>query len=41
MPALAHDMLSCDPDMLKAYKRVIDDGYATTFGEGLRIEGDA
>ena len=37
--ALAKDMLSCDPDVLKAYKRVIDDGYATTFGEGLRIEG--
>ena len=27
-------MLSCDPDVLRAYKRVIDDGYATTFGEG-------
>ena len=38
--ALAKDMLSCDPDVLKSYKRVIDDGYATTFGEGLRIEGD-
>jgi enoyl-CoA hydratase len=38
--ALAHDMLSCDPEVLRAYKRVIDDGYATTFGEGLRIEGD-
>jgi enoyl-CoA hydratase len=36
--ALAHDMLSCDPEVLRAYKRVIDDGYATTFGEGLRLE---
>ena len=36
--ALATDMLSCDPDVLRAYKRVIDDGYATSFGEGLRIE---
>jgi enoyl-CoA hydratase len=38
--ALAKDMLSCDPDVLKSYKRVIDDGYATTFAEGLRIEGE-
>ncbi len=36
--ALAADMLSCDPEVLRAYKRVIDDGYATTFAEGLRIE---
>jgi enoyl-CoA hydratase len=36
--ALAADMLSCDPDVLRAYKRVIDDGYATSFGDGLRIE---
>jgi enoyl-CoA hydratase len=36
--ALAHDMLSCDPDVLRGYKRVIDDGYATSFGEGLRLE---
>jgi enoyl-CoA hydratase len=36
--ALAADMLSCDRDVMLAYKRVIDDGYATTFGDGLRIE---
>jgi len=36
--ALAQDMLSCDHQVLRAYKRVIDDGYATTFGEGLRTE---
>ncbi|HXJ35662.1 MAG TPA: enoyl-CoA hydratase [Candidatus Eisenbacteria bacterium] len=36
--ALARDMLSCDPEVLRAYKRVIDDGFATTFGEGLRLE---
>jgi len=35
---LAKDMLSCDPDVLRAYKSVIDDGYATSFAEGLRIE---
>jgi enoyl-CoA hydratase len=36
--ALARDMLSCDPDVLRAYKRVIDEGYAMTFGDGLRLE---
>jgi enoyl-CoA hydratase len=36
--ALAHDMLSCDPEVLRGYKRVIDEGYATSFGEGLRLE---
>jgi enoyl-CoA hydratase len=36
--ALAQDMLSCDPDVLRSYKRVIDDGYATTFADGLRLE---
>jgi enoyl-CoA hydratase len=36
--ALAADMLSCDRDVMLAYKRVIDDGYAATFADGLRIE---
>ena len=35
---LGHDMASCDPVLLKNYKRVIDDGFATGFGEGLRLE---
>jgi enoyl-CoA hydratase len=35
---LARDMLSCDPDVLRAYKRVIDEGYAATFAEGLDLE---
>ena len=35
---LARDMLSCDPDVLRAYKRVIDEGHATTFAEGLDLE---
>ena len=26
---------------MRAYKRVIDDGYAQTFAEGLRLETDA
>ena len=36
--ALAQDMRSCDPDVLRAYKRLIDDGFATTFSEGIRTE---
>ena len=36
--ALARDMLSVIPSMLVSYKRVIDDGYAASFGEGMRIE---
>jgi len=39
--ALAADMLSCDPAVMRAYKRVIDTGYAETFGNGLRIEAEA
>lgn len=35
---LASDMLSTLPHMLPAMKKVIDDGYATTFGEGLKLE---
>jgi len=36
--ALARDMLGCVPDVLRRYKRVIDEGFATGFGEGLRLE---
>jgi len=36
--ALARDMLSVIPEMLVSYKRVIDEGYAASFGDGLRIE---
>ena len=35
---LGHDMSSCDPDMLKKYKAVIDDGYAMSFGDAMRLE---
>ena len=35
---LAQEMATCDPGMLRNYKRVIDDGFATSFGEGLRLE---
>lgn len=39
--ALAADILSCVPETMRAYKRVIDEGYATTFAEGLRLETKA
>ena len=35
---LARDMLSALPDMLVAYKRLIDDGYAMDFHDGLAEE---
>ena len=35
---LAHEMATCDPDLLRNYKKVIDDGLATTFGDGLELE---
>lgn len=38
---LAEDMLSCEPSMVPAYKRVIDEGFAETLREGRRIEGAA
>jgi enoyl-CoA hydratase len=34
-------MMSCHPQVMPQYKRLIDDGFSATFGEGLRIEGDA
>jgi len=36
--ALARDMLSCIPEMLSSYKRVIDRGFSENLGEGRRIE---
>jgi enoyl-CoA hydratase len=39
--ALARDMLSCDPVVMRAYKRVIDEGFAQSLTDGLRIESDA
>ncbi len=39
--ALAQDMRSCAPEVVRAYKRVIDEGFATTFADGLRIEAVA
>jgi len=37
---LARDMLSVDQDMLPVYKKLIDDGFATSFGEGLKLEAE-
>jgi enoyl-CoA hydratase len=39
--ALAADMLGCVPEALRGYKRVIDAGFATTFSEGMAMEGRA
>jgi enoyl-CoA hydratase len=38
--ALAADMRSCEPEVMRAYKRVIDAGYAETFGRGLALESE-
>lgn len=35
---LAEDMLSVEPDMLVRYRKLIDDGYAATFEDGLAME---
>lgn len=35
---IAADMLGCSSGLPAAYKRVIDAGFATTYGEGLRAE---
>ncbi|MBI3801798.1 MAG: enoyl-CoA hydratase [Deltaproteobacteria bacterium] len=39
--ALAKDMQSCVPEMLRNLKRVIDEGFAATLSEGLQIEHQA
>jgi enoyl-CoA hydratase len=38
--ALARDMANIDPAMLAAYKTLIDDGYAMSFGQGLALEAE-
>ena len=35
---LAHEMASCDPALLRNYKRVIDDGFAIEFGAAQKLE---
>src|SRR5262249_49820397 len=39
--ALAQDIRSCPQDVVRAYKRVIDEGFARTFADGMRIEAKA
>ena len=39
--ALATDMLGCDSETLRGYKRVLDVGFSTTLSEGLVVEGRA
>ncbi len=39
--ALAHDMASIDTTFLKRYRRLIDEGYATTFEGGMALEQEA
>jgi enoyl-CoA hydratase len=36
--ALARDIATADPAMVRGYKRLIDDGYALPFAEGLALE---
>ena len=31
-------MATIDPAFSRAYKKLIDDGYATSFGEGMALE---
>lgn len=35
---MAHDMASCDPVLLRKYKALIDDGFASTFGDAMKME---
>ena len=37
---IADDMLSCVPDTLAAYKKLMDDGYGDTFSAGLKLEDE-
>ncbi len=36
--ALARDIASADPAMVRRYKRLIDDGYALPFGDAMALE---
>ncbi|MBI5506107.1 MAG: enoyl-CoA hydratase [Deltaproteobacteria bacterium] len=38
--ALAHDMRSCPRDVVRAYKRLIDEGYETDLGHALALENE-
>ncbi len=36
--SLARDILSCDAETIRGYKALIDDGFATTYRDGIRAE---
>ena len=38
--ALASDMVSCVPEVLREYKQLIDRGFGTTFAEGMALESE-
>jgi len=38
---LAQDMLSCVPEVMRGYKRAIDEGYALSLADGLKVESKA
>jgi enoyl-CoA hydratase len=35
---LARDICSCDPSVMRSYKRLIDEGYAMPFGDAMEYE---
>ena len=36
--SIANDIISCPQDMIRKYKKLIDDGFQMTFGDGLELE---
>ena len=38
--ALAHDMLSCVPEVMREYRKLIDRGHGMTLQDGLALEGE-
>lgn len=38
---IAADVLSCVPDVMVGYKKLIDAGFATSFGEAIQLEAEA
>lgn len=36
--ALAKDIISCPPDMVRKYKRLIDDGFGMTYSDAMKLE---
>lgn len=38
--ALGHDIAQCDPDMVRRYKRLIDDGFGLAFSPAMALEAE-